>query len=90
MDLASDLVKYTYEDLTLITGGFSAENFIGYTKSGQKEIKLLTDPDVKGHLDMVKLIGCCSENWQLGVVYDLEPINSLSNIVLQGLRVEGC
>ncbi|XP_058225710.1 probable serine/threonine-protein kinase PBL16 [Rhododendron vialii] len=96
MDLASDLVKYTYEDLNSITGGFCTENFIGYTKSGkvfrgkiqqvlktqvvtvkiwvdagswitsphrqvsrwEKEIKLRTDPDVKGHPNMVKLIGC--------------------------------
>ncbi|KAG5538276.1 hypothetical protein RHGRI_019010 [Rhododendron griersonianum] len=121
MELASDLVKYTYEDLNSITEGFSAENFIENTQYGkvfrgkiqqgletqvvtvkiwvdvgcwstvphrqvsrwEKEIKLLTDPDVKGHPNMVKLIGCCSENGQLGVVYDLQPINSLSNIVLQ-------
>ncbi|XP_058225709.1 L-type lectin-domain containing receptor kinase VIII.2-like isoform X2 [Rhododendron vialii] len=116
MELTSDLVKYTYEDLNSITEGFSAENFIGNTQYGkvfrgniqqgletqvvtvkiwvefgcwstvpsrQKEIKLLTDPDVKVHPNTVKLIGCCGENGQLGVVYDLQPINSLSNIVLQ-------
>ncbi|KAH7848870.1 hypothetical protein Vadar_009472 [Vaccinium darrowii] len=48
------------------------------------EIKLLTDSVMCGHPNMVKLNGYCFENGQFGVVYDLEPLDTVHKLVLQG------
>ncbi|XP_058227305.1 probable serine/threonine-protein kinase PBL16 [Rhododendron vialii] len=47
----------------------------------QNEIKLLTESDVKSHPNVAKLIGFCSDNGKLGVVYELQAIDSLRNLI---------
>ncbi|KAE9462891.1 hypothetical protein C3L33_05202, partial [Rhododendron williamsianum] len=120
MGSPSDLVEYTYETLDSLTGGFSAENYIGSTQYGEvfrgkihegmetrevvvkrwvkpsnvktwprfsarleAEIKLLTDSVLCRHPNMVKLNGYCCENGRFGVVYDLKPLDTVHNLVLQ-------
>lgn len=48
------------------------------------EIKILTDSVLCGHPNMVKLNGYCFENgYYFGVVYDLEPLDTVHKLVLQ-------
>ncbi|KAF7114748.1 hypothetical protein RHSIM_RhsimUnG0078500 [Rhododendron simsii] len=47
------------------------------------KIKLLTDSVLCRHPNMVKLNGYCSENGRFGVVYDLKPVDTVHNLVLQ-------
>ncbi|XP_058188700.1 L-type lectin-domain containing receptor kinase VIII.1-like isoform X2 [Rhododendron vialii] len=120
MGSPGDLVEYTYETLDSLTGGFSAENYIGSTQYGEvfrgkihegmetrevvvkrwvkpsnvktwprfaarleAEIKLLTASVLRRHPNMVKLNGYCCENGRFGVVYDLKPVDTVHNLVLQ-------
>ncbi|KAI8539569.1 hypothetical protein RHMOL_Rhmol09G0192900 [Rhododendron molle] len=46
------------------------------------EIKLLTNLDLKGHPNLVKLIGFCCETEHLGVVYELKPLDTLEKLIL--------
>ncbi|KAE9451225.1 hypothetical protein C3L33_16862, partial [Rhododendron williamsianum] len=46
------------------------------------EIKLLTNSDLKGHPNLVKLIGCCREIERLGVVYELKPLDTLEKLII--------
>lgn len=47
----------------------------------QNEIKLMTESDVRSHPNVAKLIGFCSENGRLGVVYELQPVDSLWSLI---------
>ncbi|KAH7845479.1 hypothetical protein Vadar_002740 [Vaccinium darrowii] len=66
-----------------ILGEPKVENCSG-GKFTEAEIKLLTDSVLCGHPNMVKLNGYCFENGQFGVVYDLEPLDTVHKLVLQG------
>ncbi|XP_058200842.1 probable serine/threonine-protein kinase PBL3 [Rhododendron vialii] len=46
------------------------------------EIKLLTNSDLKGHPNLVKLIGFCCETERLGVVYELKPLDTLEKLII--------
>ncbi|KAI8539568.1 hypothetical protein RHMOL_Rhmol09G0192800 [Rhododendron molle] len=46
------------------------------------EIKLLTNSDLKGHPNLVKLIGFYCETEWLGVVYELKPLDALEKLIL--------
>ncbi|KAI8539563.1 hypothetical protein RHMOL_Rhmol09G0192600 [Rhododendron molle] len=46
------------------------------------EIKLLTNSDLKGHPNLVKLIGFFCETEHLGVVYELKPLDTLEKLIL--------
>ncbi|KAH7861213.1 hypothetical protein Vadar_023177 [Vaccinium darrowii] len=70
-----------------ILGEPKVENCSGEKFTGA-EIKLLTDSVLCGHPNMVKLNGYCFENGQFGVVYDLEPLDTVHKLVLQGLRFQ--
>ncbi|KAI8539567.1 hypothetical protein RHMOL_Rhmol09G0192700 [Rhododendron molle] len=48
----------------------------------QNEIKLLANSDLKGHPNLVKLIGFCCETEWLGVVYELKPLDTLEKLIL--------
>ncbi|KAI8539576.1 hypothetical protein RHMOL_Rhmol09G0193200 [Rhododendron molle] len=46
------------------------------------EIKLLTNSDLKGHPNLVKLIGICRETESRGVVYELKPLDTLEKLII--------
>ncbi|KAI8539574.1 hypothetical protein RHMOL_Rhmol09G0193100 [Rhododendron molle] len=46
------------------------------------EIKLLTNSGLKGHPNLVKLIGFCCETERLGVVYELKLLDTLEKLIL--------
>ncbi|CAL5410867.1 unnamed protein product [Camellia sinensis] len=47
------------------------------------EIKLLTNSGVNWLPNLVKLIGYCCENGRLGVVYQLQPLDTVENLLIQ-------
>ncbi|KAK8489952.1 hypothetical protein V6N13_099868 [Hibiscus sabdariffa] len=47
-----------------------------------EELQLQTDPRIKSHPNLAKLIGYCLEG-QLGVVYDLNPVDTLRTFILK-------
>ncbi|KAL7211148.1 hypothetical protein ACSBR2_014100 [Camellia fascicularis] len=47
------------------------------------EIKLLTNSGVNWLPNLVKLIGYCCENRRLGVVYQLQPLDTVENLLIQ-------
>ncbi|XP_022945250.1 serine/threonine-protein kinase BIK1-like isoform X2 [Cucurbita moschata] len=47
----------------------------------REEVKLSTHPSLNGHPSLAKLIGYCCEDEVKGVVYDLDPLGSLQNLV---------
>ncbi|KAL4318876.1 hypothetical protein GQ457_18G024000 [Hibiscus cannabinus] len=48
----------------------------------QEELLLQTDPRIKSHPNLAKLIGYCRQG-QLGVVYDLNPVDTLRTFILK-------
>uniref|UniRef100_A0A2N9F9G1 Protein kinase domain-containing protein n=1 Tax=Fagus sylvatica TaxID=28930 RepID=A0A2N9F9G1_FAGSY len=47
------------------------------------EIDLLQHPNFISHSNVVKLIGHCHEEEHLGIVYDLKPLDSVRNLILE-------
>ncbi|KAG6573595.1 Serine/threonine-protein kinase PBL13, partial [Cucurbita argyrosperma subsp. argyrosperma] len=47
----------------------------------REEVKLSAHPSLNGHPSLAKLIGYCCEDEVKGVVYDLDPLGSLQNLV---------
>ncbi|KAK6805565.1 hypothetical protein RDI58_003350 [Solanum bulbocastanum] len=45
------------------------------------ELKLLQAPRIKGNPNLVKVIGYCQEEETLGIVYDLNPHDTLENLI---------
>ncbi|KAL7256507.1 hypothetical protein ACSBR1_010439 [Camellia fascicularis] len=96
MESASGLDVYTYEELESITKGFSTKNFIRDTQFGKvfrgkiqhglgtQEVTIKIWEDCVNWLpNFVKLIGYCCENGQLGVVYQLQPLDTVENLLIQ-------
>ncbi|XVE62521.1 hypothetical protein DITRI_Ditri06bG0124200 [Diplodiscus trichospermus] len=46
-----------------------------------EELKFLTQPNMKSHPNLVKLIGYCREEQMKGVIYDLNPMDTLHNVM---------
>ncbi|XP_061994965.1 probable serine/threonine-protein kinase PBL15 [Rosa rugosa] len=46
----------------------------------KEEVQFLTQPSIKGYPNLVKLIGYCCEKEVKGVVYDLNPWDTLHNL----------
>lgn len=46
------------------------------------EIKLLTNSDMKGHPNLVKIIGFCRETQHRGAVYELKPLDTVEKLIL--------
>ncbi|XP_022151893.1 putative receptor-like protein kinase At1g72540 isoform X2 [Momordica charantia] len=47
----------------------------------REEVKLLTQPSLKGHPSFANLVGYCCEDEVKGVVYDLNPLGFLQNLM---------
>ncbi|KAL6193374.1 PREDICTED: protein kinase APK1B, chloroplastic-like [Fragaria vesca subsp. vesca] len=47
----------------------------------KEEIQFLTHPSIKGHPNLVNLIGYCCEKEVKGVIYDLSPWDTLHNLI---------
>lgn len=50
----------------------------------QDELKFLQAPRFRGNPNLVKVIGCCREGRTLGIVYDLNPQDTLHNFIIRG------
>lgn len=50
----------------------------------QEEVEFLTHPTLNGHPNLVKLIAYCCEKEVKGVVYDLNPWDTLHNLTDKG------
>lgn len=50
----------------------------------QEEEMFLTDASVVDHPNLVNLIGYCCEEQVRAVVYDLDPLDTLHNMMLKG------
>lgn len=49
----------------------------------EDELKFLQAPRFRGNLNLVKVIGCCREGRTLGIVYDLNPQDTLHNFIIR-------
>lgn len=49
-----------------------------------EEVYLLKHPTIESHPHLVKLIGYCQEGEKLGVVYDIQPLNTVHNLLPKG------
>ncbi|WRX15754.1 Serine-threonine/tyrosine-protein kinase [Theobroma cacao] len=49
-----------------------------------EEVMLLTHPSMKGHPNLVKLIGGCRDKQMKAAVYDLNPLHTLHNYMTRG------
>ncbi|XVE62162.1 hypothetical protein DITRI_Ditri06bG0096300 [Diplodiscus trichospermus] len=50
-----------------------------------EELKFLTHPSMNCHPNLVKLIGYCYEEQMKGVVYDLNPMDTLHNVMTKDI-----
>lgn len=50
----------------------------------QEEVMFLTDASVVDHPNLVNVIGYCCDEQVRGVVYDLDPVDTLHNMMLKG------
>ena len=59
-----------------------------YNRIFQRELSVLTNPDLGNHPNLVKLIGYCCEDQgsHYGVVYDVRSKDSLLNLIEKGSR----
>ena len=72
---------------------FSKFNFIchGFWKLNdsvlQEEVKFWTNPTLRGYPNLVKLIGYTWERDAKGLVYDLNPLDTLDNVIMKGIKL---
>ncbi|XVE62524.1 hypothetical protein DITRI_Ditri06bG0124500 [Diplodiscus trichospermus] len=46
-----------------------------------EELKFLTHPSMSSHPNLIKLIGYCCEEQMKGAIYDLNPMDTLHNVM---------
>ncbi|KAJ7950892.1 Receptor-like kinase [Quillaja saponaria] len=49
----------------------------------KEEVKFFTNPRMNGNPNLVKLIACCWEREIQGLVYDLNPLDTLHNLIVK-------
>lgn len=52
----------------------------------REEVKFWTNPTLKGYPNLVKLIGYTWERDVQGIVYDLNPLDTLHNVIMKGIN----
>nr|XP_016490127.1 PREDICTED: probable serine/threonine-protein kinase Cx32, chloroplastic [Nicotiana tabacum] len=85
MSIGSDQDKITKDVAVKIMVDEMRHFDVSYDKLTRlkDELKFLQAPRFRGNPNLVKVIGCCREGRTLGIVYDLNPQDTLHNFIIR-------